>query len=239
VRKHEDGQRKRITLTYDRIAVDGNTGGMKLSADSAKPDDSSPFGKVFAAIVGKEIRIVADENNKVESIEGLQEALSEAGEGAIMAQQFLNEPALKRMITKSALEALPDHPVKPGDSWPFSTEVPLPQMGQLNIKGTYTYKGTTQRAGVPCAEIRVDSSMSGSDSGDTSSGPLAQLGVKIELGTMKGVVYLDNALGAARETDLDQEINMTMVDPSVRTERVTIPMKQKVHTSIDKIENAP
>lgn len=234
-RKHEDGLRKRISLQYERISIDSDTNGMKMSADSGKPDDSTPFGKTIGALVGHEIRMVADQHNKVESVEGVQEALAAAGENNLMAQQFLNEAALKRMVAQGGLDSVPDHPVKPGDSWPFSTEMPLPQMGQLNLKGTYTYEKTVQRAGVPCAEIAINSSMTGSDSGDTGAG----IAARIEMGSIKGTVYFDNALGAARETDMEEEITVSMNNPVGGTERLTIPLTQKIHTAIDKIEDAP
>ncbi len=240
VARHEDGKRKRITIKYDRMAMEGDTNGVKMSADSAKPDDSGPFGKVFPAMVGKEIRAVVDDKNEVEGIEGLDEISAGLGDAAGMAKMFLNEEAVKRMITQSGLQAVPDHPVKPGDSWPFTTTMPMPPMGQLNLKGTYTYKGMAKRGGVPCAEIQIDTSLGGSNSGENAGeGPLAQLGLKLETGSLKGAIFFDNALGTQRESQLVQEINMSMNNPLSQSERLSMPVKQAIHITLDKVEDLP
>ena len=56
-----------------------------------------------------------------------------------MSKMFGKE-AVSQMMKGGGLQSMPGHPVKPGDSWPFSTTVELPQIGKVSMKGAYTLK---------------------------------------------------------------------------------------------------
>jgi Family of unknown function (DUF6263) len=248
VRKHEDGKQKRITLKYDRMAMAMTMNGQEMAFDSAKPDgDQMGMGKQFAAMTGKELKMLANEKDEVTAIENFDEFVGALGGGAgglPVAQMFTKE-SVSDMVKQSALRGLPAGPIKPGDSWPWTYQMNMPQVGSVGLKGTYTYKGMGDRGGVPCAEIAVDGTLNfdmggGAAAGGDASGPAAMLkamGMKMSGGKMSGTMWFDNALGTARETQMTQEMEMTMNNPTAPDQKLTIPMKQLVTVTLTKVED--
>ncbi len=241
VRKHEDGTSKRIGIKYEKMVMNTDMNGQKMTIDSSKAAaDSGPMGNPFAAFTGKEIKMVVDANDKVTAFENFDEIAKAAGGANPITSAFLNKEAISRTIQQSGLQALPAKPVTPGESWPFSVEMPLAGVGKGEVKGTYTFKGVTPHGGVPCAEIAVDGTinfdMSSAGAADAEN-PVAKMGMKIEGGTMKGTIWFDNALGMSRGSDLKQEMTMTMKNPTNPSETMKLPMKQSITTELTKVED--
>lgn len=248
VSKHEDGKQKRLTVKYDRMAMKMNMNGQEMAFDSAKPgDDPLGMGKGFAGMIGKELRILATEKDEITTIENFEEFTAAAGEGLAAAQlgQMFNKDSLTEMVKQGSLKALPGKPVKPGDSWPYEYSVKMPQIGQIAIKGTYTFKKMAARAGVPCAEIAMDGTLQMDISGAATEGKadggagalLATMGMKINGGKLGGTVWFDPKLGMARDAEFTQEMEMSMKNPAEPTASITIPMKQTITQTLTKIED--
>jgi hypothetical protein len=244
VRKHEDGKQKRLTLKYDRMAMNMTMNGQEMAFDSAKPDaDQLGMGKQFAAMTGKELKMIANEKDEVTDIENFEEfvgALGGAAGGLPISQMFTKE-SLTDMVKQSALRGVPAGAVKPGDKWPWKYEMNMPQIGSAGISGTYTLKGMADRGGVPCAEIAVDGTLNFDISGGgEAGGPAAMLkamGMKMTGGKLSGTMWFDNALGTAREVQMTQEMEMTMNNPTAPDQKLTIPMKQLVTVTLTKVED--
>lgn len=244
VTKHEDGKSKRVAIKYEKMVMNMDMNGQKTTIDSSKPAAAAgPMGNPFAAIAGKEIRLVLDADDKVTGFENFDELTQAAGgSGNPLTASFLNKDALSKTIQQSSLQALPTHPVKPGDAWPFTVDLPMPQVGTGQVKGTYTYKGTSQHDGVACAEIAVEGKINFDMASAPASGgeanPAAALGMKIKDGTMTGTVWFDNALGMSRDAEIHQNMTMSMNSPVKPGETMTLPMKQTITTKLTKVEDA-
>jgi hypothetical protein len=251
VRKHEDGKQKRLTVKYDRMAMDMDMNGQHMAFDSAKPDaDQIGMGKQLSVMVGKELRMLANEKDEVTTIENFEEFVGALGGGAAagmpLGQMFTKE-SLSEMVKQGALRSLPGKPVKVGESWPWDYQMQMPAIGSVAIKGTYTFKGVSNHAGVPCAEIGMDGKMDFDFSGGAApaggaeaSGPAAMLkamGMKMTAGKMVGTVWFDNALGMAREAKITQEMEMTMNNPTAPDQKLVIPTKQAITVTLTKIED--
>ena len=158
--------------------------------------------------------------------------------GMDMTKMF-NKESMATMMKQGALQAMPGKPVKPGDSWPYTTSVELPQMGKVAVKGTYTFKGMAERGGVPCAEIattgEITLDMAKADAASPAGAALAQMGMKIEGGALKGTVWFDPKLGFAREAQLTQEMSMTMKNPADPAATIKVPIKQEISTTLTKV----
>lgn len=243
ITKHEDGKSKRLVMRYERIVMSTEMAGQKMTIDSAQPDGGgSPLGNPFAAFAGKEIRAVLDENDRVKEFENLDEIVSAATAGNPLGGAFFNKSSLTNTIQQSALQALPEKPVKPGDSWPFNVNLPIPQLGNAVIKGTYTFKGIKPRDGIPCAEIAAEGTLTidlsgGGNAATPESAAISQLGMKIENGSMRGTIWFDNALGTARATELTQEMTISMKSPAAPDQTMSLPMKQVISTNLTKVED--
>ena len=247
VARHEDGKQKRLTVKYDRMAMKMNMNGQEMAFDSAKPgEDALGMGKGFAAMIGKELRILASEKDEITAIENFEEFTAAAGGGLAAAQlgQMFNKDSLTEMVKQGSLKALPGKPVKPGDSWPYEYSVKMPQIGQIAIKGTYTFKNMAARGGVPCAEIAMVGTLQmdiGAAAGDgKTDGPgsaIAAMGMKITGGKLGGTIWFDPKLGMARDAEFTQEMEMTMKNPADPAASIIIPMKQTITQTLTKIED--
>ncbi len=249
VAKHEDGKQKRLTVKYDRMAMKMNMNGQEMAFDSAKPgEDPLGMGKGFAGMIGKELRILASEKDEITSIENFDEFIAAAGAGGLPGAQIgqmFNRDSLTDMVKQGSLKALPGKPVKPGDSWPYEYSVKMPQIGQIAIKGTYTFKNMSVRGGVSCAEIAMDGTLqmdiSGAAADGKTDGPgamLAAMGMKINGGKLGGTVWFDPKLGMARDAEFTQEMEMSMKNPAEPAASITIPMKQTISQTLTKVEDA-
>lgn len=239
VKAHEDGARKRINLRYNRMAVKMDMMGQSQSFDSAKPEeDPAGIGKSATAIVGKEIRMVTTPTGEVESVENLDDVIGKPADNpnAAMMGQMLTKENLKEIISQNSLKTLPSTPISPGATWDFTNQVTLPQVGSVSLKGTYTYKGMTDVGGIPCAEITFEATMT-PDAGDK---PAANpMGLKLGSAKMTGTTHFDNAIGIARDSSVEQKMEMEIANPSQPGETLRIPMTQNVTTTLTSVEDAP
>jgi hypothetical protein len=243
VRPHEDQRRKRLTVTFDRMVMKMNMNGQQMDYDSAKPgEDPMGFGKAIGQMVGKEIRAITNEKDEVTELENFEQFAGAAG--SPIGQMFTKE-SMTEMMRQSGLKALPGHPVSVGESWPFTSQMKLAQLGDVAVKGTYTLKSVGEHNGIRMAEIATDATLSIDFSGvapaaaeaPAGAPSLAALGMKIEGGKMAGTIWFDPALGTVRESVISQEMEMTMNNPVTPGEKVTVPMKQIMTQKLQRIED--
>jgi hypothetical protein len=247
VRPHEDGQRKRLTLRYDRVAVQMKMNAQEMSYDSAKSGEGTDpmgFGKTMGATVGKELIMLLNAKDEITEIENYEDFLKQLGSSPVPGmdpRQMYSREALSQMLKQGALLALPPQKVTPGTSWPFANEIILPQIGKIGVSGTYTFKGLAERGGASCAEIATDANLSMDLSGPAEPGAApnaaAQLKMKVTDGTLKGTVWFDPALGQARDAQLMQEMTLSMQNPTDPSATITMPMKQNISTTLTKVED--
>ncbi len=248
VRPHEDGKRKRLLIKYDRIAMEMTMNGQKLGYDSAKPDagtDPLGLGKSLGAMVGKELKILTNAKDEIAEVENydayIKELTAGGGPGAADMSKMFSREGLVESIKQGSLHAFPGHPVEVGESWPFTNQITLPQVGTVSVKGTYTFKGMVDHGGASCAEIQTDGviAMDLAAAGDAAAGPaagIAALGMKITDGTLKGPVWFDVQLGTARDSELVQEMTMSMKNPAdAAGALLSVPMKQTIKTTLTKV----
>jgi hypothetical protein len=247
VRSHEDGVRKRLTITYDRVAMDMTMNDQKMSYDSAKPEagtDPLGMGKTLGATLGKELKILTNANDDIVEVENYDEYIKQitaagVGGGMDMAKAFSREGLLQTM-KQGSLQGLPAKPVAPGETWPFTNQITLPQIGTVKITGSYVFKGLVDHAGVRCAEIETDGAITmdlgGAPAGSGAAG-LEALGMKVTEGKLTGPVWFDPQLGMARDAALVQEMTISMKNPADPTAALTVPMKQTIRTTLIKVED--
>ena len=249
IRAHENGKGKRVTVKYDRIALDINMMGQAMQYDSAKAGDAAAdplgLGKSVGVIVGKEIKLVLDEKDEVLEVENLDAMLKEmaaANPMAAMLGPMFGKDAMKNMIRYGTLYGAPGKPVKAGDSWPFTFAMPMPPLGNISMAGTYTMKGQGDRGGAKCAElalngkVAIETAPAGAPA-DAAANPLAALGVTMSGGTFTGTLWFDPALGLCREALMNQEMNLKMKNPQKPEESMDIPMKQVIKQTVTKVED--
>lgn len=238
VRAPEGAAGKRLGFRYERLAADIETMGQKMSFDTSKKDAPDPMGmgKAFGPIVGKEIKMALDDQDQVSGIENLEEIVGGAAANPMAGQVFSKE-SITEVIRQSMLQALPGKPVKPGDSWPAHLQQQIGDGLDVAVKGTYTFKGMGERAGVPCAELLVNGTIA-AEMAAGASNPRVPPGMKLERGSMKGTVWFDPKLGAVRESDVHQEMTLSLKNPTNPAEIMSVPVVQNVSLKLTKIEDS-
>ncbi len=239
VRALEDGKRRRMTMTYDRVAMDMSMNGQKMSFDSANPGtDPLGLGKTLGATIGKELKILLDETGAVVEIENYDSYIEQLGKSPIPGMDFRemqSREALTQMVNQGALLSLPGKPIESGGSWAFDQTLALPKIGKVSTRGTYTFKGMAQRAGATCAELAMEGKLTMDVGGE--AGAASPLAVKVTNGAITGTVWFDPQLGVMRESQIQQDMTMSMKNPVDATApEMTIPMKQAVTLKTTKIE---
>ncbi len=248
VRPIADGKSKRLTLKFERVAMEMSMNGQKMGFDSAKPGEGTdPLGlaKSVGASAGKELNILLNDNDEIIEVENYDEFIKQVAPSPLPGMdpsKMFSKEALGQMMKQGALQALPGKPVAPGDSWPFTNELALPQLGKVGVRGTYTFKGMSQHGGLSCAEILIDAAISldfaSADADASAQGQaIAKLGMKVTDGSLKGTVWFDTQLGIGRESQIDQQMTMTMKNPTDPSATLSVPTKQHISTLLTKVED--
>jgi len=244
VSPHQDGQPKRMTIRYERMAMEVGMNGQKMGYDSANPGASGDplnLSKTIGATVGQELKVVFNDKDEVDKVENYDEFiqhLSPAAAPGFDPAKMFNRESLTQMLKQGSLQGVPGKPVTSGDTWPFSNQVDLPQLGKVAVTGKYTLSSIGDHNGARCAEIQTEGKLSMDLSAATdNSSPIGSLGMKVTDGSLKGPVWFDPALGIARESQLVQEMTISMKNPADPTATLTVPMKQQISVKLTKIED--
>ena len=241
---HEDGRQKRLTTQMSRIAMDMNMAGQAMGFDSDKPqkNDAQGFGSVgkeFSRVIGKKLKLVANEKDEVTDIENFEEFAGELGPEAAgnpLGQMFTKKSMLD-MFKQSGLQAMPAGPVKPGDSWDWNQKMEL--LGFIEMGGKYTFKGMAERGGAPCAEVAMQGELINYQAAAPEPGAGPQVpNMQINSLKLTGTVWFDTALGMTREMVMHQAMEMEMENPIAKGQKMTLPTKQVVTVKLKKVEDA-
>ena len=157
--------------------------------------------------------------------------------------KMFSKESLAQMMKQGALQALPGKSGRTRRLLAFyqrSRPAAARQSGRS--RGTYTFKGMAQHGGIACAEILNDATIaldfSGGGADPSAQGQaIAQLGMKVSGGTLKGTVWFDPQLGMARDAQLQQEMTITMKNPADPEKTLSVPMKQSITTTLTKVED--
>lgn len=200
------GTDRRITVTYDRIAMEVKSPMGNMAYDSKDPAKGDPKLAMMNGMLNKPFIMEVSEQGEIKKVEGLQEIVNAMGdsttdEGAQMRTQMaqtFNDTAIKSMMQQS-LNIFPDHPVKKGDTWKKSYTM---NMGFMSMTVDNTFKLASVDGGK--AHIDVNSTIKG---GAGSGGAEMMNGMSINLnGDQKGTMDVDVETGLVTESKLKQTI---------------------------------
>jgi len=133
---------------------------------------------------------------------------------------MMSKESLSSLI-KNASPVFPDKPVVIGDTWKQDSETPMPGgLGGMEIKSTYTYKGTEELKS-RSLDV-VDISMEMEFMGEEGS-PIA---IEITNQDTSGKMYFDSVNGHTHKIAVDQKMDMTV---TVGPQKI----EQTIHSQTD------
>ena len=204
----------------------------KTSAD-AKPN---PMADVLGKMVGAKIQYYLDASNTVTRVAGVDDLLARLSEGgqnvatAALKSTF-NEGYFKNMM--SSARFMPTKPVQPGDTWPVQQEVPLAQLGTMELNYTFTLVCWEMHGERNCARMEFQ--------GDITSKPgqepgPAGMSMSIQNGTLSGVAWFDPEIGMTIDTTINSDMQMNMTVPMRgQTMSMTNQLNQAINIKLDSV----
>ncbi|MFT4092665.1 MAG: DUF6263 family protein [Niabella sp.] len=114
-----DAPNKKLSITYEKLKMDMDVMGQKVTMDSDNPDTTNEASKSFKALKGQSIHIVIDPSGNVVKVEGTDAILNSVGNDLMKKETLkgvLGEDAIKTLFQQS-FGFYPQKPVKAGDTW--------------------------------------------------------------------------------------------------------------------------
>lgn len=233
ISKHEESKKKMV-LKYETLSMNLDAG--VFQQEMSSEDKDSPFGNV----AGKPITLIYDENSKVESVEGTEDLIGDAegvpGAGEMLTQ-LLSEEQLKNTMDQMMVQGIPKTPVKVGDSWDHTMDMPMPQgMGKMKMKAKYTLKKFDKYEGHDCAVLGMEGEII--SDGKTK---VEMQGTEMEMdfkdSQFEADIYFDNKLGLARKTDMLTMMKMDIGMAAVGL-NMSMDMNMTMTAKVTKVEES-
>jgi hypothetical protein len=202
---------RRVKMTMDMPGVPA------VEYDSASPDKPTGMARSLADQVGPMIGAAFEQSmttrGEVLSVTPTAETLAqlEKTDGDGPAPAGISEESLKGLLNQTAA-ALPEHAVKPGDTWQGQAVTQSP-VGALKMDVTYTFAGQEERDGRPLEKIDVEVKLSIEPGEDP-----ATIKVAVVEQESKGVMLFDAQAGRFVETNMHQKMTLatTVGDQEMR-----------------------
>jgi hypothetical protein len=187
--------------------VMNSPGAGEVSYDSSAPQQPDGLAKDLASgiepLIG--MRFIQKMNDRGEILDvrlsdEASAALDKSPLGSQLKEVFSRE-GLDALVNQTAA-VLPQHPVRPGDTWTGTSETKSP-VGALKMDLTYTYLGTETRQGRELEKIGVKIQLGFAE----GANPLG-LNVKFTDQNNSGLMYFDARAGRFVETTVNQKMTM-------------------------------
>lgn len=168
---------------------------------------------MFRAMVGAKLLFTIDSSNKVDKVEGWNElvtAMTSATQGQArnMLGSMFKEDYFKQMGNFGS--GMPGRTVKPGESWPWKTEIAMGPMGTVTVDLTYTFAGWDERNNRKLALIESVGTVG--SKGEPGAGAMGT-SISIENGHWSGKSWFDPKQSLVTETVVDQKMDVRMTMP--------------------------
>jgi hypothetical protein len=168
-----------------------------------------------------------------------------AGENATnpLFSAFLDKKLFVDALRHKSLDSIPDRPLRPGESWTFSTKIAQGMAGDPGVRGTNTFQGIAPHDGIPCAGIastasgeNLDVAKDGAD--NEQAREMARRKTTMMSSTLKGMIWLDPALGIVRESVVTEQMIMSLKNADASGTHLSYPVETEFRVKVTKVEDA-
>jgi hypothetical protein len=199
-----------INQKIEGVRMEIEIGGNKISYDSMQKDPGAgnPLADFFKALIGSEFKLTISPQMKVIKIEGrddfIKKLVAANQQMEPLLKQILSEEALKEMADP-AFAAVPDHPVKKGESWTKESKLNMGPIGSYDMKYTYTSEGKDGKLD----KIKVTTDMKYIPPTAAAAGVLPFQIVSADLKSKEanGTVLFNNELGRVESNDINVKLD--------------------------------
>lgn len=224
------GEDRRITVTYDRIAMSMKNSMMSMNYDSKDPAKSDEKMAMMGAMLHKPFTMEVSNQGEIKKVEGLSAIINSIGdttstEGAQMRQQMaqtFSDTAIKNMMQQS-LNIFPGHPVRLGDTWKKTYSM---SVGPMNMTINNEFKLASVSGNT--AHLDVNAKIRGGGAG--SSPEMKNMSINLD-GDQKGTMDVEIPSGLVTESKMKQTIKG---DISMMGMKIPMKINSDIHLSASK-----
>ncbi len=212
----------KVTQTIDRvrakIANQDQPAPFMFDSQAAPVDETDPFAArvvpLLKALAGAEFRFTMSPRGEIEDVvisDKLREALMKSNPAA--GEAAVSPEGLKSLIAQAVL-VLPREDVAAGKSWTRETKVPLPALGELVMKKTFTDQGP-ESAGSSVHNIGLKTEVSH----QSAEGSPLEMKIAAQKGT--GLYKFDAEAGRVVSARVEDSMTMSLSGGGQRIEQTT------------------
>ncbi|OJW80953.1 MAG: hypothetical protein BGO69_19925 [Bacteroidetes bacterium 46-16] len=188
-----EGSNKKLTVTYDRIAMKSNNSFKNMAYDSDDTAHSAPELRSLGDMVHRAFSMTVNEKGQIVQLDGFRELMPGSDDAPI------SDSSLRSMM-QQAFYIYPDKPVKPGDTWNNSYSTSL---GFMDLNTDNTYKLVSVKDGIAHIEMSSKITSHPANTGEAKE-------IKMDLnGVQTGGLDVDVASGLLIGSVLSQQIKGT------------------------------
>lgn len=233
--KELEGGNSEVDAEFTHVKITSRAGGKATGEFDTRTSDPKADSKNQASalrkLVGSRVKYVFAADGKTEKVEGVGPVFQKIAAAAFsplsrpVVPNFATEDAFKTFGTLTS--GLPGNPVKPGDAWGTTNELPYGPF-TLVLTGTNTFKGWETKNNRRLAKIETAGTVAILKPGAASTVTIA------DGATATGQFSFDPALGCSPEGQLNWSFTVNIPQPTGSTvTKVQVKQTSKVTEIID------
>lgn len=197
----EDGVMS-VSQSLDRVSMQAQTPMGEIAFDTAS--DEEPQG--MAAMVASTMQPMIGAKF-VQKMNPRGEALApEVPEGAENGAPGAPSPEMLKQMLSNATLPMPEQAVEDGTTWTDETSTEVPQLGQVTINRTFTYRGEEEQDSRTVAKIDMEMDTTFGEGGANAMG----MKMKVKSQNTEGTLYFDTDAGYLTGSQVNQKMDMTI-----------------------------
>jgi hypothetical protein len=212
------------------VKMEIEIGGNKISYDSTRDvGTNNPLAEFFKALVGSEFKLTIGPDMKVTKIDGREEFVKKLVQAnqqmEPLLKQILGEEALKQMADP-AFAAVPDKPVKKGDTWTKESKLNLGPIGNYSTTYKYTYEGPQDKL----HKIKVETTLVYQPPATSAAGglPFSIKSADLKSKEATGTILFDKEKGRVDSSEMNLKLEGKLqIDIGGMTTEVELAQTQK------------
>lgn len=243
VDKDKDGNWT-VKQKIDGLKMEIEIGGNKITYDSVKDaGQNNPLGEFFKQLVDSEFTLTVNDKMEITKVEGKDKFIDKLAKAnpqmETLLKEILSDDAIKQMADPT-FGALPDKPVKKGDTWPRKNVLNMGPIGKYETDYTYTYEGKNKNE--KFHQIKVDTKLKYTPP-DSKAQP--QLPFKITKADLKsdkkgttGTILFDTDKGRVESSDM--KLHLTgFLDIDIGGQSTKVNLDQTQTTTVKTTDTNP
>lgn len=219
-----------IANTVERVSFWAKDDEEEVSFDSQKPEDQDKLEDPAIASIAlmKDVRVLLHigPDGSVRGVPNADELLQKADamEDPMMAEIARQLWAADSVIAmqEGNLKLLPGKPVRPGDTWNHTIELPF-DLGVILMNMTMTLKGVETRDGRSFADIGIAGTIG------SRFEPNSEFMMRLDDSKLSGMVRFEIEAGVIDRMRLDSEFTLNVFLPEEAETFATVKFDQKVN----------